>query len=149
MTAPGSETFDTAGDRILPWGKVRDLAGISRTTAWRLQNAGDFPRPVVISRGRVGWRESEVAAWKASLAPRGEVAPPRGALLAYREPRLSPARPAASASASPGPPPAPSQAPPQTAAAAKLVTPPPIVETPPKRRARSRRTHADQMSFDF
>lgn len=57
-------------DRLLPWPKVRDITGLSRTTAWRLQKAGDFPLPVVISPGRVGWRESELQAWKASRAPR-------------------------------------------------------------------------------
>lgn len=64
-------------DRLLPWPKVRDITGLSRTTAWRLQKAGDFPLPVVISRGRVGWRESELQAWAASRAPRGADALPK------------------------------------------------------------------------
>lgn len=58
-------------DRLLPWPKVKDITGLSRTTAWRLQKTGDFPLPVVISPGRVGWRESELLVWKASRAPRG------------------------------------------------------------------------------
>lgn len=57
-------------DRLLPWPKVKAITGLSRTTAWRLQKAGDFPPPVVISPGRVGWRESELQAWKASRTPR-------------------------------------------------------------------------------
>ena len=57
-------------DRLLPWGKVRDITGLSRTTAWRRQKAGDFPLAVQISPGRVGWWESELTAWKASRAPR-------------------------------------------------------------------------------
>ena len=65
----------THEDRILPWLRVRDIAGISRTTAWRLQNIGDFPRPVMLSPGRVGWRESDVRAWRASRVPRGQPAP--------------------------------------------------------------------------
>jgi predicted DNA-binding transcriptional regulator AlpA len=60
-------------DRLLPWPKVKDITGLSRTTAWRLQKAGDFPVPVVISPGRVGWRESELQAWKVSRTPRGEL----------------------------------------------------------------------------
>ena len=63
--APGG-----ADDRLLPWGKVRDITGLSRTTAWRRQKAGDFPLAVQISPGRVGWWESELTAWKASRAPR-------------------------------------------------------------------------------
>ena len=61
-----SEASGPAEDRFLPWAKVEELAGISRTTAWREQKRGAFPAPVVLSRGRVGWRESEVAAWKAA-----------------------------------------------------------------------------------
>lgn len=71
MTAQAAEPrIGDPADRLLPWPKVRDMTGISRTTAWRLQRAGDFPLPVVISPGRVGWRESELEAWKASRAPR-------------------------------------------------------------------------------
>jgi predicted DNA-binding transcriptional regulator AlpA len=62
-------------DRLLPWQRVKDITGLSRTTAWRLQKAGDFPPPVVISPGRVGWRESELQAWKASRAPRATAKP--------------------------------------------------------------------------
>ncbi len=57
-------------DRILAWPQVRDWTGISRTTAWRMQKAGDFPGPVQITPGRVGWRESELLAWRASRVSR-------------------------------------------------------------------------------
>lgn len=70
---PGSSA--PSGDRLLTWRAVHDLTGISRTTVWRLQNAGVFPKPVVISPGRVGWRESEVRHWTANLGPRGTLAP--------------------------------------------------------------------------
>ena len=30
-------------DRLLSWDRVHDLVGLSRSTAWRLQRAGDFP----------------------------------------------------------------------------------------------------------
>jgi len=85
MTANPPDAFDP-NDRLLPWRKVKDLTGISRTTAWRLQNAGDFPRPVVISRGRVGWRESDVAAWKAALTPRHAASRPAQPRLFAAEP---------------------------------------------------------------
>jgi predicted DNA-binding transcriptional regulator AlpA len=54
----------------LPWKKVEPRVGISRTTAWRLQKAGEFPNPYVVSPGRVAYRESEVEAWKASRGHR-------------------------------------------------------------------------------
>ncbi|WP_438853127.1 helix-turn-helix transcriptional regulator [Brevundimonas nasdae] len=57
-------------DRLLAWPTVRDITGLSRTTAWRMQKTGDFPLPVLVSPGRVGWWESELAAWKATRAPR-------------------------------------------------------------------------------
>lgn len=70
--------------RLLAWPAVRQMVGISRTTAWRLQNTGAFPLPVVISAGRVGWREEDIAAWTASLAShalrrRRMASPPVGA----------------------------------------------------------------------
>lgn len=71
--ASGAQTEPLAPpDRLLAWPQVKDLTGLSRTTAWRMQNAGEFPFPVVISPGRVGWREGEIVAWKASRAPRSE-----------------------------------------------------------------------------
>jgi len=106
MTARLPEDFQSAADdRLLPWRKVKDLTGISRTTAWRLQNAGDFPRPVVISPGRVGWREADVLAWKASLSPRD--APFRAPRSYADEPRperllRAPAKPQAAAPSAPG-----------------------------------------------
>jgi predicted DNA-binding transcriptional regulator AlpA len=63
-------------DRLLPWRQVKELTGLSRTTAWRLQKAGDFPAPLVISPGRVGWRARDIAAWNGSRVPRGAAVPP-------------------------------------------------------------------------
>jgi len=56
----------------LPWKRVEARVGISRTTAWRLQRSGDFPKPYVVSPGRVAYKESEVEAWKASRGHRGD-----------------------------------------------------------------------------
>lgn len=79
MTLVPPEAVAQADDRFLPWKKVKDLTGLSRTTAWRLQKAGDFPVPVAISPGRVGWRESELSAWQASRGPRS-ASPPKPAI---------------------------------------------------------------------
>lgn len=105
MTAQRSPLVAEPPDRLLPWPKVRDLTGISRTTAWRLQKAGDFPLPVVISPGRVGWRERELETWKASRSPRPPVAPdPQRSFLPLDEP--PPPQPPAAAAAPPRPAPA-------------------------------------------
>lgn len=58
-------------DRLLSWDRVHDLVGLSRSTAWRLQRAGDFPKPVQLSPGRVGWWESELTAWKTARSAGG------------------------------------------------------------------------------
>ena len=130
MTANPPDAFAAAapGERLLPWREVKALAGLSRTTAWRLQNAGDFPRPVAISPGRVAWRESEVAAWKASLTPRGAAA----------------ARPWAAMRPQPAPKPKPGSPAPVS------VTPGGATAAPAGRRSRRRPAiPANQMSFDF
>ncbi len=114
-------------DRLLPWPDVRPIAGISRTTAWRLQNSGDFPRPVMLSPGRVGWRESEVKAWRATRVHRGDPAP---APLFEPPPQPCP-KPAITPAVEPAP-----------SLSSKRAA--------PRLTRRSRRSDADaQLSFDF
>ena len=55
----------------LRWKEVAKRTSLSRTTAWRLQRRGEFPRPYAISPGRVGYREDEVEAWRLSRDRRG------------------------------------------------------------------------------
>ena len=114
-------------DRLLPWGKVRDITGLSRTTAWRRQKAGDFPLAVQISPGRVAWWESELTAWTTSRAPR----------------RLAPVRaaPEATAAPKPLPPPLPEHPRPVANAAALAGKP----DRSPRRRAGCE----GQIAFEF
>jgi prophage regulatory protein len=43
---------------------VRQRTGLSDTTIWRLEKAGDFPARVQITEaGAVGWYEDEIDAW--------------------------------------------------------------------------------------
>jgi prophage regulatory protein len=63
-------------DRLLPWERVQDIVGISRTTAWRMQQAGSFPTRVTVSPGRVGWWESELTAWKSARGAAKPLSPP-------------------------------------------------------------------------
>jgi prophage regulatory protein len=53
-------------DRILRERDVRTMTGLSRSTRWRLERAGMFPRKRRLSPGAVGWLESEVVAWLGS-----------------------------------------------------------------------------------
>lgn len=63
-------------DRLLPWDRVQDMTGISRSTAWRLGRAGAFPTQVSVSPGRVGWLESELTAWKGARGSAKPIDPP-------------------------------------------------------------------------
>lgn len=49
--------------RMLRGTDVVKRTGLSRTTIWRLERDGDFPKRVTISRGCVAWPSDEVDAW--------------------------------------------------------------------------------------
>lgn len=125
-------------DRLLPWDRVRDVTGLSRSTAWRLQQVGDFPKPVRISPNRVGWWESELTAWKSTRTVRG--LPHPRPLARPREPKLiqtvrSPRRPAVQEM--------PVAAAPAGQASSNAAAP----KVPPRRR--KRQASADQIDFGF
>jgi prophage regulatory protein len=42
---------------------VAEMTGLSRTTIWRLGRTGEFPRPIQISAGRVGFLIDEIESW--------------------------------------------------------------------------------------
>lgn len=50
-------------DRILRAHEVHQISGLSRTTIWRMENKGQFPRRLPLSTGSAGWRKSEINAW--------------------------------------------------------------------------------------
>ena len=71
-TAPRPATVPTAqasqGARILPlkllrFPVVREMTGLSRSTVWRLEQRGQFPRHHRIAPNVVAWIEQEVSAW--------------------------------------------------------------------------------------
>lgn len=130
MTANPTEPFGLGphADRLLSWREVRVRTGLSRTTAWRLQNAGAFPRPVALSPGRVGWRETEIAAWTANLGPRAPAPAVRPAPIQAKEPGL---------------------APPHVLDIAPAALPPVAGPAPVRRGRRKIRAAPGQLSFDF
>lgn len=97
MDVTEPKTDETPGgpdDRILPWSQVKIIAGLSRTTVWRMQRTGDFPAAVQVSRNRVGWWQSELLAWKRARTPRRlpeprAVPPPPPAVDRRAEPEVS------------------------------------------------------------
>ena len=127
--------IDDREDRLLPWRSVRDITGISRTTAWRMQQTGDFPHPVPVSAKRVGWWESELTEWKARRRfASGERPTP---CIQAKPSRTSEQKSeAAQAKASV----------PQAQVSSPLV---PSAKTPAGRRTRTKAVSPDQIDFGF
>lgn len=50
-------------ERLLRLGDVLDRTGLSRTSLWRLEQAGDFPRRRRLGPNMVAWLESEITEW--------------------------------------------------------------------------------------
>lgn len=50
-------------DRIVRRKQLLDLIGVSCTTQWRMERAGQFPARVKIGKGLVGWHLVEVEKW--------------------------------------------------------------------------------------
>ena len=50
-------------ERILPISVVLDRVCMSKTTLYRLIKAGEFPKPILVGRQRVGFLESDIDAW--------------------------------------------------------------------------------------
>ncbi len=53
---------------ILDEVRVQEVTSLSRTTRWRLERRGQFPKRVRLSPGRVGWRQAEIEDWISSRA---------------------------------------------------------------------------------
>ncbi len=49
--------------KLLTQKQVVDLVGLSRTTIWRLERAGQFPRRLQVSTKAVRWNQSEILDW--------------------------------------------------------------------------------------
>ena len=54
-------------DRILRWPEVQKINGKSRTTTWRDEQEGKFPRRRQIGPNAIGWLESEINEWLSEL----------------------------------------------------------------------------------
>ena len=49
--------------KLLRFPTVRERTGLSRSTIWRLERCGDFPKHRRISANVVAWVEEEVLSW--------------------------------------------------------------------------------------
>ena len=49
--------------KLITQKQVVDLVGVSRTTIWRLERAGKFPRRRQVSTKSVRWNQAEIEDW--------------------------------------------------------------------------------------
>ena len=50
-------------DKMLRLAEVMERTGLSRTTIWRYEREGSFPRRRKIGKTMVGWLASEIETW--------------------------------------------------------------------------------------
>lgn len=73
--------------RILRAAELAECLGISRVTLWRWEREGRIPPKRIVGPNVIGWLESEIDEWMASLpmaAPRDEDGAEAEAVLARR-----------------------------------------------------------------
>ena len=74
--------------QVLSRRQVAAVLGVSTTTLWRMVRRREFPAPIRLSRGRVGWRRVTVEQWlaareAASVVRRTPAEPDRAAAAAH------------------------------------------------------------------
>ena len=65
---PVSRKATARATALPPWSllrakELREIVSLSRTQVWRLVGAGEFPKPVRLSKNAVAWRRDEIEAW--------------------------------------------------------------------------------------
>lgn len=50
-------------DKVIRRKQLLELIGLSNTTQWRLEKAGQFPSRIKLGQGSVGWHLNEVEEW--------------------------------------------------------------------------------------
>ncbi len=50
-------------EEMLTRAQVLKVLGVSRTTLWRWQAAGEFPSPLRLGDATFRWRRAEIEAW--------------------------------------------------------------------------------------
>ncbi len=65
-------------DRFLGENEVARITDLSRTTRWRLERDGRFPKKRHISANRIGWLESEIREFIESRPSTGPIEPGSG-----------------------------------------------------------------------
>lgn len=53
-------------EKFLRFGAVAEMIGLSRSTIWRMEQEGKFPKRVQLGSKSVAWRQSDLTAWMSS-----------------------------------------------------------------------------------
>jgi prophage regulatory protein len=56
---------DIADERIIETSELTRRIPLDRATLWRMSREGRFPKPIQLTRSRIGWRWSAILAWLA------------------------------------------------------------------------------------
>lgn len=56
----------TAQEKFIRFGTLAEIVGLSRTTIYRLEQEGQFPKRVKLGSNSVAWRMTEVLSWMAT-----------------------------------------------------------------------------------
>lgn len=49
--------------RLIVYSELRKIVPLSRSSLWRMERNGDFPKRRLLTKGRVAWLLSEVTQW--------------------------------------------------------------------------------------
>lgn len=50
-------------DSIIRQSEACNITGLSKTTIWRMEKKGDFPKRIQLGSNSVGWLKSEIFEW--------------------------------------------------------------------------------------
>jgi excisionase family DNA binding protein len=63
MTAPNETTNSGSESALMRLREVAAMLAVSESTVKRMVRRGELPKPVVITKGRIGFYKAEMEAW--------------------------------------------------------------------------------------
>jgi prophage regulatory protein len=63
MSAAPTQDSESRLPRLLPFREVAQRVALSRSTIWRMERAGQFPKRRRLSENKVAWWEPEIEEW--------------------------------------------------------------------------------------
>jgi excisionase family DNA binding protein len=72
MSKPNETTTSGPESGLMRRREVAAMLAVSESTIKRMVRHGELPKPVVITKGRVGWFKADIAAWLRQRARRAD-----------------------------------------------------------------------------